>query len=160
MGCVTADLVDDFGPSVASCATQFRHFGAVRSFCGPVRTIQTLEDNAQIKALLCCAGDGSVLVVDGGGSLWAALAGDLLAGMAVQNGWAGLILFGAVRDSVALSHLQLGIMALGTNPMKSRKLSTGYVDVPVSFGGITFCPGDWVYADEDGILVSTTQLPI
>ncbi len=158
MRCITANLVDAYGVGVASCEVQFRQFGGRAVFCGPIRTIRTLEDNAAIKDLLLTPGDGAVLVVDGGGSLRTALAGDQIAGAAVQNGWAGLILYGAVRDMAALRELDLGIKALGTNPSKSAKLGTGMIDVPVSFGGVTFRSGEWVYSDDDGILVAAAPL--
>jgi regulator of ribonuclease activity A len=98
-------------------------------------------------------GSGSVLVVDGAGSLRTALVGDLIAGAALASGWAGLVLHGAVRDSAALSRLDLGIKALGTNPRKSAKTGAGAVDVPVTFGGVTFWPGDFLHADDDGVVV-------
>jgi regulator of ribonuclease activity A len=99
-----------------------------------------------------------VLVVDGGGSLASALVGDMIAAMAQNNGWAGLVIHGAVRDSVALDGLDLPIRALGTNPRKSAKTGAGETGVPVVFGGVTFTPGDWLYADEDGILVASHPL--
>ncbi|WP_203184754.1 ribonuclease E activity regulator RraA [Streptomyces pratensis] len=101
--------------------------------------------------LLRTPGDGHVLVVDGGGSLRTALVGDLIAGAAQDNGWAGLVLHGAVRDSVALSRLRLGIKALGTIPRKSDKAGTGALDADITFGGVTFRPGDILHADDDGI---------
>jgi regulator of ribonuclease activity A len=99
-----------------------------------------------------------VLVVDGGGSLRSALVGDFIAGLCQKNGWAGLVLWGAVRDTVALGSLDIGIKALGSNPWRSGKNGTGQVDVPVSFGGVEFRPGNWLYSDEDGILVSSRRL--
>jgi regulator of ribonuclease activity A len=127
-------------------------------FHGPVRTITTLEDNALIKQVLAEPGKGAVLVVDGGGSLRTALLGDLIAASAAASGWAGVIIFGAVRDTAALAGIKLGIKALGTNPRKSAKRATGKVDVPVTFGGATFAPGSWVYCDDDGVVVSAGQL--
>src|SRR5437879_1312180 len=108
----TADLIDQHGDVLASCETQFRQYGGRRLFNGPVRTIRTLEDNARIKKLLAEPGAGAVLVVDGGGSLRTALLGDMIAASAQKNGWAGVILFGAVRDTVALGQIDLGIKAL------------------------------------------------
>ncbi|SES33422.1 RraA famliy [Streptomyces sp. yr375] len=147
----TADLVDRYGTELRVCDLQFRQFGAHRSFAGPVRTVFCDEDNGLLRDLLRTPGDGHVLVVDGGGSLRTALVGDLIAGAAQDNGWAGLVLHGAVRDSVALSGLRLGIKALGTIPRKSAKDGTGAVDVPVTLGGVTFHPGDVLHADDDGI---------
>ncbi|MGA6164519.1 ribonuclease E activity regulator RraA [Amycolatopsis magusensis] len=149
----TADLVDEHGDRLLVCDTQFREFGGHRRFSGPVRTVRCHEDNGLVRELLRTPGEGAVLVVDGGGSLHSALTGDVIAASAVENGWAGLIINGAVRDSAVLAGLPLGIKALGTNPRKSAKNSAGEVDVPVSFGGITFRPGDSAYADEDGVAV-------
>ncbi|MFJ8655791.1 ribonuclease E activity regulator RraA [Streptomyces rochei] len=147
----TADLVDQYGTELRVCELQFRQFGAHRSFAGPVRTVFCHEDNGLLRDLLRTPGEGAVLVVDGGGSLRTALVGDLIAGAAQDNGWAGLVLHGAVRDSTALAGLRLGIKALGTIPRKSAKAAAGTVDVPVTFGGVTFRPGDILHADDDGI---------
>jgi regulator of ribonuclease activity A len=157
---VTCDIVDAHKASgrIQSCAIQFRQFGGRLKFSGPVRTIKTHEDNALIKQTLSTPGNGAVLVVDGGGSLRTALVGDVIAGLAVSNGWAGLILWGAVRDSAALATLPLGIKALGTNPWTSRKDGAGQLDAPLSFGDVTFAPGKWVYSDEDGIIVADGKL--
>ncbi|WNF00277.1 ribonuclease E activity regulator RraA [Streptomyces luomodiensis] len=147
----TADLVDQYGADLRVCDLQFRQFGGHRGFAGPVRTVSCHEDNGLLRDLLRTPGDGGVPVVDGGGSLRTALVGDLIAGAAQDNGWAGLVLHGAVRDSVALAGLRLGIKALGTIPRKSAKDGAGAVDVPVTFGGVTFRPGDILHADDDGI---------
>ncbi|WP_108989038.1 ribonuclease E activity regulator RraA [Streptomyces coelicoflavus] len=147
----TADLVDQYGTDLRVCDLQFRQYGANRSFAGPVRTVSCHEDNGLLRDLLRTPGDGAVLVVDGGSSLRTALVGDLIAGAAQDNGWAGLVLHGAVRDSAALAGLRLGIKALGTVPRKSAKDAAGAVDVPVTFGDVTFRPGDILHADDDGI---------
>ena len=117
----TADLVDDIGPEVRSCDVQFRQFGAHTEFAGPISTVRCHQDNALLKSVLSEPGDGGVLVIDGGGSLHTALVGDLIADLARTNGWAGVIVNGAVRDSAALRDIELGIKALGTNPRKSSK---------------------------------------
>ncbi len=155
---LTSDLVDKHGDHIRTCSVQFRQYGRVLRFCGPIRTIKTFRDNALIKATLSEAGGGAVLVIDGAASLESALVGDLIAGLALGNGWAGLVIWGAVRDSVALGQLDLGIKALGSNPRKSGKSLLGQMDIPVEFGGVTFRPGDWLYSDEDGIVVSDRQL--
>ncbi|MFD8521683.1 ribonuclease E activity regulator RraA [Streptomyces capillispiralis] len=152
----TADLVDRYGTELRVCDVQFRQFGGHRGFAGRVRTVSCHEDNGLLRDLLRTPGDGAVLVVDGGGSLRTALVGDLIAGAAQDNGWAGLVLHGAVRDSAALADLRLGVKALGTIPRKSAKTGTGSVDVPVTFGGITFHPGDVLHADDDGIALLPT----
>jgi regulator of ribonuclease activity A len=149
----TADLVDVHGEALRVCDTEFRQFGGCRAFAGPVRTVSCHEDNGLLRELVRTPGSGAVLVVDGGGSVHTALVGDMLAGAAAANGWAGLVLHGAVRDSAALSGLSLGIKALGTNPRTSAKTGAGAVDVPVTFGGVTFRPGDILHADDDGVVL-------
>jgi regulator of ribonuclease activity A len=158
MDFATADLVDDFEAELQSCATQFRQYGSRPAFAGPIATIRCRRDNALVKKLLNTAGEGRVLVVDGGGSLESALMGDLIAASAVTQGWAGVVINGAVRDVAILRTLELGIKALGSNPLKSAKAGAGELDVPVAFGGARFTPGDWVYSDEDGIVVAGRRL--
>jgi regulator of ribonuclease activity A len=158
MSFATADLVDAHSDVVQSCEAQFRQYGGRVRFHGPIRTIKSTEDNALVKQTLATAGNGAVLVIDGAASLRCALVGDLMAGAAEKNGWAGLVIWGAVRDTVALAGLDVGIKALGSNPWRSSKNGTGQVDVPVSFGGVEFRPGSWLYSDEDGILVSPRKL--
>lgn len=150
----TADLIDDFGDELRSCETQFRQYGAVSAFAGPVVTVRCFRDNGLVKKLLNTPGSGRVLVVDGGGSLASALMGDMIAAAAVENGWAGVVINGAVRDVSTLRTLSLGAKALGSNPRKSAKDAAGEVDVPVTFGGVEFRPGDWLYSDEDGIVLA------
>ena len=150
----TADLVDELGERAESCDVQFRQLGGRRTFDGPVVTVRCFEDNALLKRVLSEPGQGRVLVVDGAGSLHCALVGDLIAGMAADNGWAGLVVHGVVRDSAALGQLPLGVKALGTNPRKSSKTGAGDRDVPVSFGGVTFRPGAHLYSDDDGVVVT------
>lgn len=153
MDFATADLVDAHETVIASCSTQFRNLGGKARFAGPIRTVRCHRDNALLKSILSTPGEGAVLVVDGGGSLASALVGDIIAGLAVTNGWAGIIVNGVIRDSVAIAGLPLGVKALGTNPLKSAKKGAGEADIPVTFGDCTFTPGQWVYADEDGIAV-------
>ncbi|MFE9693889.1 ribonuclease E activity regulator RraA [Micromonospora sp. NPDC005806] len=149
----TADRYDRYGDALGSCDTQLRQFGAIRAFGGPAVTVRCFEDNALVKSIVSEPGEGRVLVVDGAGSLHTALMGDLIAGTAAQNGWAGVVINGAVRDVAALATLQIGIKALGTNPRKSAKTGAGERDVPVSFGDCVFTPGAEVYSDDDGIVV-------
>jgi regulator of ribonuclease activity A len=155
---LSVDLVDAHQDRVRSCEVQFRQFGGRHSFSGPIRTIRTLEDNALIREVLSTPGGGAVLVVDGGGSLRVALVGDMIAALGVANGWSGLVIFGAIRDVGPLAALPIGIKALGSNPMKSAKNRTGEIDVPVQFGGVVFNPGEMLYSDDDGVLVSATPL--
>lgn len=149
----TADLVDEIGPDVRSCDLQLRQFGGRESFAGPVVTVRCFQDNALLKSVLSEPGDGAVLVIDGDASLHTALVGDLIAELGRSNGWAGLIVNGAVRDASTLRTLDIGIKALGTNPRKSTKTGAGERDVTVSFGGVTFTPGDIAYSDDDGIVL-------
>ena len=149
----TADLVDDIGADVRSCDVQFRQFGGRTEFAGPITTVRCFQDNALLKSVLSGPGDGAVLVVDGGGSLHTALVGDVIAELGRSNGWAGLIINGAVRDAATLKTLAIGIKALGTNPRTSTKTGSGERDVVVSLGGIDFRPGDLAFSDDDGIVV-------
>ncbi|KQH80189.1 ribonuclease [Mycobacterium gordonae] len=149
----TADLVDDIGPDVRSCDVQFRQFGARTEFAGPISTVRCFQDNALLKSILSEPGDGGVLVIDGGGSLHTALVGDLIAELARSNGWAGLIVNGAVRDAAALRGIDIGIKALGTNPRKSTKTGAGDRDVEIALGGVIFVPGEVAYSDDDGVVV-------
>jgi regulator of ribonuclease activity A len=147
----TADLLDAY-PDAGICLLQFRSFGA-RAFSGSIATVRCFEDNVVLKATVSKPGDGRVLVVDGGGSMRYALLGDNIATIARDNGWAGVVLNACVRDSVALDELGFGVKALGTNPRPSPKGGEGEVDVPVTFGEVTFEPGAQLYADEDGVIV-------
>jgi regulator of ribonuclease activity A len=149
----TADLVDEIGPDVRSCDLQFGQYGGRSQFAGPITTVKCFQDNALLKSALSEAGNGGVLVIDGDGSLHTALVGDLIAGLGVDNGWAGLIINGAVRDAATLRTLDIGIKALGTNPRKSTKTGVGQRDVAVEFGGVVFAPGEIAYSDDDGIVV-------
>ena len=156
-GPATADLFDAH-PDAASCTLPFRSFGLRRRFAGRIRTVKSYQDNVLLKNLLSQPSQGEVLVVDGGGSLQTALIGDMIALLGMNSGWAGVIVHGAIRDSVAIDAMDFGIKALGTNPRKSTKNGDGEIDVALSFGGVTFAPGHWLYSDEDGILVSPTPL--
>lgn len=149
----TADLYDERGASLQSVALQFQDIGGVTGFTGPIRTVRCHQDNALVKKTLGTPGNGAVLVVDGSGSLETALVGDIIAGLAADNGWAGLIIHGAIRDRVALGTLPIGVKALGSNPAKSARDGVGEVDVVVTFGGVVFRPGAVVWCDADGILV-------
>jgi regulator of ribonuclease activity A len=154
----TADLCDDHADELQICETVFESYGASASFSGPVSTIRCFEDNSRVKEAVESAGDGRVLVVDGGGSRRRALLGDKLGAAALRNGWAGVIINGCVRDSRELNTMSLGIRALGAMPLRSEKRGKGERDVAVRFGGVAFHPGDYVYVDEDGIVVSRAPL--
>jgi len=150
----TADLVDEIGPDVRSCDLQLRQFGGREMFAGTIRTVRCFQDNALLKSVLSEPGGGGVLVIDGDASVHTALVGDLIAELGRSNGWAGLIVNGVVRDASTLRTLDIGIKALGTNPRKSTKTGAGERDVAVTFGGVTFLPGEIAYSDDDGVVVT------
>jgi regulator of ribonuclease activity A len=149
----TSDLWDAHADRAIVCELQLRQFGGVAAFSGEIATVRCHEDNVLVKQRVAEPGNGRVLVVDGGGSLRCALVGDNVAGLALENGWAGLVINGCVRDVEALGRLAIGVKALGSNPRPSGKVGTGELDVPVSFGGATFTPGATLHSDADGILV-------
>jgi len=149
----TADLLDEHPLDALVCQLAFRQFGGVASFDGVIATVRCHEDNVLLKQRAAEPGSGRVLVVDGAGSLRVALLGDMIAGLAADNGWAGLVVHGGVRDVAALRQLAVGIKALGSNPRPSAKTGVGEIDVPVEFGGVTFNPGATLYSDDDGIVV-------
>lgn len=136
----------------------FLSFGKVQRFAGPAATLKVFEDNSLVRAALETAGDGRVLVVDGGASLRCALVGGNLGQLGERNGWAGIIVDGCVRDSSELDACQIGIRARALNPRKSLKLGAGQRDVAVTIASTPVRPGDWIYVDADGILVSTEAL--
>ena len=149
----TADLYDERGEELVSMALQFQSLGGRTHFSGRVRTIRCFEDNALVKSTLATPGDGAVLVVDGGGSLRTALMGDLIAASAVANGWAGVVINGAVRDRLAIAELSLGVKALGSNPRKSAKTGAGETEVELQIDGVAVRPGAMIWGDPDGILL-------
>lgn len=152
------DLCDAHPNDVQVCEPIFRDFGGARAFHGPIATLKLFEDNSLVRESLEQPGNGRVLVVDGGGSLRCALLGGNLAALAEKNGWAGVIVYGAVRDTRELAAARVGIKALAPHPKKSDKHGLGDRDVPVTFAGVTFKSGEHVYADEDGIVVSAAPI--
>lgn len=153
MTIATADLYDDRGEDLQSLATQMLDLGGHPSFHGPIRTVRCHRDNGLVKSVLNSPGDGAVLVVDGGMSLESALMGDMIAEAAVTNGWAGVVIFGAVRDREPIGRLALGVKALGSNPRKSAKDGVGDLDEVLEIDGVVFAPGKHLWADADGVLV-------
>lgn len=158
----TCDLCDGFKNDSSGdfrvLPPVFRDFGAVRVFCGSVVTVKCFEDNSLVKTLVDSAGEGRVLVVDGGGSLRRALLGGNLSAAAVRNGWAGVVIDGCVRDVAELATHQVGIRALASMPLPTEKRNEGQRDVVVQIQGVWVRPGDWLYADADGIVVSAKPL--
>ena len=154
---VTPDLCDAY-PDVNVVEPMFGNFGGRDSFGGQIVTVKCFEDNSVVKEQVDQDGRGKVMVVDGGGSLRRALLGDMLAEKAAKNGWEGIIVYGCIRDVDVIGQTDLGVQALATHPMKTDKRGIGDLNVPVTFGGVTFKPGEYVYADNNGIVVSPTAL--
>ncbi len=161
---VTCDLLDDHpehdfqvvSPSIDG--KFFKSYGAIKSFGGQVVTVKCFEDNSRVKELLATDGQGKVLVVDGGASMRCALMGDMIAESAVNNHWSGVIIYGCVRDVDAIAELNLGVHALAAIPQKSNRKGLGEVDISLSFGGVTVQSGDYVYADNNGIIIAKEKL--
>lgn len=152
------DLCDAHGDAVEVAGPMFADYGGRVRFAGPATTVSCFEDNSLVRDTLQEAGEGGVLVVDGGGSMRCALLGDNLGEMAVSNGWAGILVYGCVRDTAALRALALGVRALNVHPRKSIKQGAGERNTAVTVAGVTIEPGNWVYADEDGVIVSEDRL--
>ncbi len=154
----TADLVDDHATHLQLVDLPFRKFGKRKFVGGRIQTIKCYEDNVALRAMLQTPGEGRILVIDGGGSTRVAILGDIIAGLAIENGWQGLIINGAIRDSVEIDEMDISVFALGTSPIKSAKEGWGKSDCAVAFGGVTFEPNQYVYADADGVLHSVKNL--
>jgi len=154
----TADLYDQHGEALRVAAPIFRDFGGRSRFAGPAVTVKCFEDNSRIKEALAEPGGGRVLVVDAGGSLRCAMLGDLIAASAVEQGWAGVVIDGCVRDTAALSAMSLGIKARAATPRKSTRRGEGQRDLPIDIAGVPVAPGNWVYADGDGVLIAAEAL--
>jgi len=155
---VTPDLCDAYPDLVQVLEPMFSNFGGRDSFGGQIVTLKCFEDNSLVKEQVELDGKGKVLVVDGGGSLRCALLGDMLAEKAARNGWEGLVIYGCVRDVDILIQTGVGVQALASHPKKSNKRGVGERDVPVTFAGVTFRPGEYVYADNNGVIVSPSPL--
>ena len=158
MSVATADLYDEHGDKVRVVTPMFRDFGARKQFSGPVSTLKVFEDNTLVRSALEEDGAGRVLVVDGGGSLRCALVGDMLAKLGVDNNWQGIVVYGCIRDSAEIAGMDIGVKAINTNPKKSVKKGVGERDIDIEFGGVSFKAGDYLYADEDGVVVAEEKL--
>ena len=158
----TPDLCDEFeaelGKSVRVVAPMFQRYGGRASFSGQIVTLKIFEDNSLVREAFAESGTGKILVIDGGGSLRCALVGDQLAMLARKNGWEGVVVYGCIRDSGDIAGIDIGIRALNTHPQKSIKKGAGDRNIAITFGGVTFHPGEYIYVDEDGILVSGKPL--
>ncbi|MBE9539117.1 MAG: ribonuclease E activity regulator RraA [Proteobacteria bacterium] len=158
MSKISTPDITDAHEEARAIELQFLNYGARKDFSGEVVTIKCHEDNSLVKACVGEPGLGRVIVVDGGGSLRRALFGDMLASTAAHNGWAGLIINGAVRDVDEIAGIELGVQALGCCPIKTEKLGLGQRDIAVNIGGVAISPGDYVYADNNGVIVSDRSL--
>lgn len=163
MSLATADLLDANEAQLADgrlrvAAPLFTRYGGRARFAGRIATLRTFEDNTKVREALAEPGSGRVLVVDGAGSLRCALLGDQLAELAQRNGWEGIVINGCLRDSAAIASMDIGVRALATHPQKSVKRGLGEREVALAFAGVAFIPGEWLCADEDGIIVCTDAL--
>ncbi len=154
----TADLYDEYEDKLQIATPMFNDYGGNLKFCGPASTVRVFEDNSLVRAALEEPGEGRVLVIDGGASLKCALLGDMLAELGKENDWVGIIVYGCIRDSAVIANIAIGIKALNTNPRRSVKKGTGERDVSVNFADVIISPGDYIYADEDGIVISGERL--
>ncbi len=158
MDFTTADLCDRFAAELQIGEPLFHDYGGKPRFAGQIATIKCFEDNSRVRDLVAEEGRGRVLVIDAGGSTRRAVLGDMLAQQAVDKGWSGIVVYGCIRDSFAIAQLSLGVKALGTCPLRTDKRGEGQRDVPVRFAGVNFRQEDWLYADEDGIIVASRAL--
>jgi len=154
----TADLCDEHSDTLFIAQPLFNDYGQKITFGGKISTVKCFEDNSLVRKQLEQPGNGRVLVIDGGGSTRCAMVGDILAQMGADNGWAGIIVYGCIRDSGVISTINIGVKAMGTFPLKSVKKGEGEIDVTVHFADVDFIPGHFVYADEDGIILSAKSL--
>ncbi|MEK9920771.1 MAG: ribonuclease E activity regulator RraA [Luminiphilus sp.] len=156
-GFTTPDL-SDAHPEALHLPFQFRQFGQRSRFCGRVSTVSCELDNSRVAEAVTESGEGRVLLVDGQGLLHRSLLGDRLAQLASDNGWAGVVVIGAIRDVEVIDQIDLGVQALGVCPVKTQKQGQGERDIPIVFPTITVSPGDWLYADRNGVLISPRAL--
>ncbi|SEF97581.1 ribonuclease E activity regulator RraA [Marinobacterium lutimaris] len=154
------ELCDQFPDLVRVVEPMFANFGGRENFGGEIVTIKAFEDNSLVREQVAQPGEGKVLVVDGGASMRRAMLGDMLAEKAASNGWEGIIIYGCIRDVNAIGETDIGVQALGTIPLKTDKKGVGELNIPVTFGGVTFNPGEYVYADNNGVLVSAQKLEL
>jgi len=154
----TPDLCDQYPELVQAVEPMFSNFGGRESFGGQVVTVKCFEDNSRVKELVSTPGEGRVMVVDAGGSMRRACLGDMLAEKASANGWSGIIIYGCIRDVDEIMATDIGVQALGVHPIKTDKKGIGEIDIAVTFGGVTFNSGDYIYADNNGIILSPEKL--
>lgn len=157
---ITPDLCDEYPQQVKLLPQTWLHIGKTKLFYGPVETVRCFEDNSRVKELLATPGEGRVLLVDGEGSLNRALVGDLIAQSAMENGWAGVVVLGAIRDVGTIDQMEFGIKALGACPIKTERRGLGYAGCNLELAGVEVVSGDYLYADLNGVLVSKEALPL
>ena len=157
---ITPDLCDENPDLISVLEPMLSNYGGREAFGGEIVTVKCFEDNSLVKEVLGTKGEGKVLVVDGGGSLRRALLGDMIAENALKNAWEGVIIYGCIRDVSAIGTLELGVQALSSIPLKTDKRGIGDHNVAVTFGGVTFTPGAFVYADSNGVLTSPRALEL
>jgi len=155
---MTPDLCDEYPDLVQVLEPMLNNYGGIDAFGGEIVTVKCFEDNSIVKEQVGLPGHGKVMVVDGGGSMRNALLGDMLAEKAAENGWAGLVIYGCIRDVDIIRQTQLGVQAMNSNPRKTEKRGIGDLNISVTFGGVTFVPGEYVYADNNGVIVSPEKL--
>lgn len=158
MGQATADLYDEYGDDLRVMAPIFRDYGGNQVFEGEVFTLKAFEDNTLVRSTLESAGAGRVLVVDAGGSLRCAMVGDQLAELGVKNNWAGIVVYGCIRDAEPIGRLAIGVKAMATNPRKSVKKGAGESGLALRFADVEIKPGDYLYADCDGVVLAHSKL--
>jgi regulator of ribonuclease activity A len=160
MNYLTTDLCDKYGGELQIADPIFADFGGEPAFAGPISTVKCFEDNSGVRQALEEPGEGRVLVVDGGGSDRCALLGGNLARLVIDNGWAGVVVYGCIRDCAEIADMPVAVKALAAHPLKSDKRGTGERDVSVRFAGVNFDPGAWLYADLDGVVVACRELSL
>tara|TARA_Y100001968_G_C19304444_1_gene690867 strand:+ start:616 stop:1098 length:483 start_codon:yes stop_codon:yes gene_type:complete len=159
MSFTTPDLSDAY-PDTQALEPILKNLGGKKAFWGKIETLQCPDDNSFVKELLNSDGEGKILVVDAKGISTVALLGDMIAEAGVQNNWSGVVINGYVRDIDILGKLDIGVQALGTMPVRSEKKNQGQLGIDITFGGITFSRGNYVYADNNGLLLSTEELKL
>ena len=152
------DLCDEYSETVRVLEPMFTNYGGRERFSGPIMTVKCFEDNSLVKALVDTPGDGRVIVVDGGGSMRRACLGDMLADKASKNGWSGFLIYGCIRDVDEISSIRIGVQALGVHPMKTEKKGAGEQQITVAFAGVSIQPNDYLYADNNGVIISRRAL--
>lgn len=152
------DLFDEFAKQLYLSKQDFKNFGNNITFSGEIVTVSCFEDNSKVKEVLATNGEGKVLVIDGRASMNKALLGDLIAKTAVKNNWKAVVINGCIRDVATINTLNIAIKALGCNPIKTKKLNVGDINITVNFAGLSFIPGWFIYGDANGLAISKTRL--